>query len=220
MTDEYAGLTPNNTPGWEGSKGPTPYEYRTPHVYARDIGSGAGNCVCGLDLGHHIHVQAAPGVPVPDRLRYSQPPGTGRPVADLAHAAEDVRKHLALRTRAVNDEVLDNPEVIATVRTGGESHALTETVLRTLLAERDALAAYVPDQQQGAPDAPATQRLKAAVAKANAGAPPLAMRIVRNAYQHLVALDRDGHSVINISDMLELLNAESPGCFEAEQAGS
>jgi hypothetical protein len=61
--------------------------------------------------------------------------------ADLAHAAEDVRKHLALRARAVNDGVLDNADVIAAVRNGRESHALTDTVLRTLLAERDALAA-------------------------------------------------------------------------------
>jgi hypothetical protein len=56
-------------PGWEGSRGPTPSGYTSPHVYARDIHSGAGNCVCGLDLGARVHIQAAPGVPVPDRLR-------------------------------------------------------------------------------------------------------------------------------------------------------
>jgi len=40
-----------------------------PHVYARDIHSGAGNCVCGRALGDTKHVQAAPGIPVPDRMR-------------------------------------------------------------------------------------------------------------------------------------------------------
>lgn len=59
----------NDIPGWEGSIGPFPSEYHLPHVYARDIHSGAGNCVCGRDLGSGIHVQAAPGVGVPDQLR-------------------------------------------------------------------------------------------------------------------------------------------------------
>jgi hypothetical protein len=57
-------------PGWEGAIGPFPSEYTAPHVYARDIHSGAGNCVCGSDLGHRVHVQAAPGVEVPGRMRY------------------------------------------------------------------------------------------------------------------------------------------------------
>ena len=56
-------------PGWEGSIGPGPGQYGKPHVYARDTGSGAGNCVCGRDLGDRLHVQAAPGVPVPDHMR-------------------------------------------------------------------------------------------------------------------------------------------------------
>jgi hypothetical protein len=56
-------------PGWEGSTGPFPGQYNLPHVYARDIHSGAGNCVCGRALGHSKHVQAAPGVPIPDHLR-------------------------------------------------------------------------------------------------------------------------------------------------------
>jgi hypothetical protein len=62
-------MTDERVPGWEGSIGPGPAQYGKPHVYARDVGSGAGNCVCGHDLGHSVHVQAAPGVPVPDRLR-------------------------------------------------------------------------------------------------------------------------------------------------------
>jgi hypothetical protein len=56
-------------PGWEGSIGPGPGQYHLPHVYARDVYSGAGNCVCGRDLGHSLHVQAAPGVDVPERMR-------------------------------------------------------------------------------------------------------------------------------------------------------
>lgn len=59
----------NEIPGWEGSIGPSPGEYGKPHVYARDIHSGAGNCVCGMWLSAAAHVQAAPGVPIPERLR-------------------------------------------------------------------------------------------------------------------------------------------------------
>lgn len=56
-------------PGWEGSIGPGPGQLGKPHVYARDIQSGTGNCVCGRPLGASKHVQAAPGVPIPDHLR-------------------------------------------------------------------------------------------------------------------------------------------------------
>lgn len=66
MSTEY---DRNSVPGWEGSIGPFPGQYGKPHVYARDIHSGAGNCVCGDALGAARHVQAAPGVPIPDRLR-------------------------------------------------------------------------------------------------------------------------------------------------------
>lgn len=54
-------------PGWEGSVGPFPGQYSLPHVYARDIGSGAGNCVCGSGLPDLLHVQAAPGIAIPGR---------------------------------------------------------------------------------------------------------------------------------------------------------
>ena len=60
----------NEIPGWEGSQGPSPAQYGKPHVYARSIHSGAGNCVCGRDLGASLHVQAAPGVDIPDGMRY------------------------------------------------------------------------------------------------------------------------------------------------------
>lgn len=56
-------------PGYEGSIGPFRSQYHLPHVYARDIHSGAGNCVCGLDLANDRHVQAAPGVPIPSEMR-------------------------------------------------------------------------------------------------------------------------------------------------------
>lgn len=59
----------NQIPGWEGAVGPFPHEYSTVHVYARDIWSGAGNCVCGWPVGARRHFQAAPGVPVPERMR-------------------------------------------------------------------------------------------------------------------------------------------------------
>ncbi|HEV2452008.1 MAG TPA: hypothetical protein VGS62_08780 [Streptosporangiaceae bacterium] len=59
----------NEIPGWEGSIGPSPSQYGKPHVYARDICSGAGNCVCGRALGASVHVQAAPGIPIPDWMR-------------------------------------------------------------------------------------------------------------------------------------------------------
>lgn len=60
----------DGVPGFEGSLGPlTDAERRAPHVYARDITSGAGNCVCGGALGDELHTEAAPGVPVPDSAR-------------------------------------------------------------------------------------------------------------------------------------------------------
>lgn len=55
--------------GWEGSQGPFQAQYSDPHVYARDVHSGAGNCVCGRHLGHRLHVQAAPGIDIPERMR-------------------------------------------------------------------------------------------------------------------------------------------------------
>lgn len=57
-------------PGYCGSIGPFgAAEYCQPHVYARDVTSGAGNCVCGASLPDELHTEAAPGVPVPDRMR-------------------------------------------------------------------------------------------------------------------------------------------------------
>jgi len=59
-----------DVPGANGSIGPFgDSEYCQPHVYARDITSGAGNCVCGSGLGDELHTEAAPGVPVPEAAR-------------------------------------------------------------------------------------------------------------------------------------------------------
>jgi hypothetical protein len=54
-------------PGYEGSVGPFRHEYSKPHVYARDIHSGTGNCVCGRDPRSSVlHPELAPGVPNPE----------------------------------------------------------------------------------------------------------------------------------------------------------
>jgi hypothetical protein len=75
MTDPYANIRDprRDVPGYEGSQGPFKGEYGKPHVYARDVHSGGGNCVCGMDLGYSIHTEAAPGIPVPDYRRWGKP---------------------------------------------------------------------------------------------------------------------------------------------------
>ena len=60
-------MNSEDIPGWEGTTGPFPGQYGKPHVYARDVHSGAGNCVCGWPVTARRHTQAAPGVPVPGR---------------------------------------------------------------------------------------------------------------------------------------------------------
>ena len=65
--EEESTVDPNEIPGWEGSVGPGPSQYNKPHVYARSVHSGAGNCVCGSPpRDKRLHVQLAPGVPNPD----------------------------------------------------------------------------------------------------------------------------------------------------------
>ncbi len=79
-------MTTENVPGYEGTVGPFKgRQYFEPHVYARDVHSGAGNCVCGADLGSRRHTQAAPGVPVPTSRRSPDmggPTGTDRTLTD------------------------------------------------------------------------------------------------------------------------------------------
>jgi hypothetical protein len=83
-----------DTPGLEGTVGPFGGEYAEPHVYARDVHSGAGNCVCGSDLGNKLHVQAAPGVPVPETMRYGALTAAGRKVLHLPPYIKRIEKHL------------------------------------------------------------------------------------------------------------------------------
>lgn len=46
----------HDIPGWEGAAGPLPFQYGRPHVYARDVYSGSGNCVCGRPPESRMHV--------------------------------------------------------------------------------------------------------------------------------------------------------------------
>lgn len=56
--------------GAASSLGPlTIAERNAPHVYARDITSAAGDCVCKAALGDDVHPFAAPGVEVPESAR-------------------------------------------------------------------------------------------------------------------------------------------------------
>jgi hypothetical protein len=75
-------------PGYEGSVGPFPGQYGRPHVYARDVHSGAGNCVCGRDPRHRMHPELAPGVPnmeaQPDGILHIQGDLTEEQVAEFA----------------------------------------------------------------------------------------------------------------------------------------
>lgn len=57
----------DDIPGWEGSTGPFEGEYTKPHVYARSIHSGAGNCVCGRDPRDRPHVPSPLAPPITDR---------------------------------------------------------------------------------------------------------------------------------------------------------
>lgn len=81
-------------PGHEGSVGPFGGQHTQPHVYARDIHSGAGNCVCGSDLGDKLHTQAAPGVPVPESMRHGALTAAGRKVLHLPPYIKRIEKHL------------------------------------------------------------------------------------------------------------------------------
>lgn len=56
-------LDMNRIPGWEGTVGPFPSQYKQPHVYARDVYSGSGNCVCGREPQSKLHV-ATPFAPL------------------------------------------------------------------------------------------------------------------------------------------------------------
>jgi hypothetical protein len=94
--EDTEGLAAENVPGWEGSVGPFKSDYASPHVYARDVHSGAGNCVCGSSLGEDLHVQAAPGVDVPERMRVKSEAlqAAGRKVLHIPPYIKRIEKHL------------------------------------------------------------------------------------------------------------------------------
>lgn len=58
--------------GANGSIGPFGHQYHDLHVYARDVYSGSGNCVCGRHLYHPLHTEAAPGIPLTGRVGEDQ----------------------------------------------------------------------------------------------------------------------------------------------------
>ena len=87
-----------DVPGWEGAQGPFEDEYSEPHVYARDIHSGAGNCVCGGGLGDPVHLQAAPGVDVPEHQRTASSEIDYRP-----HRTQDARSDAPVFGKGVDD---------------------------------------------------------------------------------------------------------------------
>lgn len=64
-------------PGREGSTGPFPADYNTPHVYARDVHSGAGNCLCGRAPQSTLHVP----VPSSPTGGWTPPQGEGGAMA-------------------------------------------------------------------------------------------------------------------------------------------
>lgn len=71
-----APLDLSRVPGWEGTQGPGPGQYGDPHVYARDVTSGSGNCACGREDTHRLHV------PVPSSPRGTYPLTVEAPDAD------------------------------------------------------------------------------------------------------------------------------------------
>ena len=85
----------------EGSPylGPFAADYGRPHCYARDVASGAGNCVCGSSLGDALHTEAAPGVPVPVAVRKAAAPA-GAPGVDVAKALVRKQEYAAAASPA------------------------------------------------------------------------------------------------------------------------
>jgi hypothetical protein len=83
-------MTRDQIPGWEGTTGPFPGQYSNPHVYARDVHSGAGNCICGRPLRSTLHAQAAPGVDIPPEL-----PDDPGDISDGHHTFNELYQHRA-----------------------------------------------------------------------------------------------------------------------------
>ena len=108
-------------PGWEGTIGPFPAQYSQPHVYARDIHSGAGNCVCAHGLWDARHIAPAPGIEFPKRRRPHEYTGHGHPCCDQA-AVEHPRRVARCGGRGICAECARQAAQIharsATVQTG------------------------------------------------------------------------------------------------------
>jgi hypothetical protein len=49
-----------STAAQEGNIGPSPAQYGLPHLYARDITSATGNCICSRALNDRLHTALLP----------------------------------------------------------------------------------------------------------------------------------------------------------------
>lgn len=110
-------------PGYEGSTGPFESDYANPHVYARDVASGAGNCVCGSTPDDALHVELVPGVPNPNS---NAGRNTGTDDDELAVASQSMTEALeeiARLTGITPQTVLFNAEVDLLVAVHGEELA-------------------------------------------------------------------------------------------------
>lgn len=126
-------------PGHEGSTGPFPAEYNAPHVYARDVHSGSGNCVCGRGKEDSLHVEIAPGVPNPETAAeghkgvmialYPDPAVAGRLALDVEGAEPADALHVTL---AYLPDELDEDRL-----------ATLKTLVRQYAAARPALAGSI-----------------------------------------------------------------------------
>lgn len=131
--------------GWGGSQGPFESQYGDPHVYARDIHSGAGNCVCGGGLGDALHIQAAPGVDIPEHQRTGSIDLDYRP-----HRTQDARSDAPEFGKGVDSwglTLVDCPQC------GGQSGCGHCGGTGQVISTGDTTANATPDQNPVAGDA-------------------------------------------------------------------
>ncbi|HEY1119457.1 MAG TPA: hypothetical protein VGE43_17210, partial [Acidimicrobiales bacterium] len=101
-------------PGWEGTVGPGPGQYGRPHVYARDVTSGSGNCVCGRDDTHGLHVPV-PASPRGGATGYPATSGASFGAATIAMLADKLGQ-IAEMVGLPRDAEDDDDVVVAAVR--------------------------------------------------------------------------------------------------------
>jgi 8-oxo-dGTP pyrophosphatase MutT (NUDIX family) len=118
-----------SVPGEEGSVGPFPGEYTRAHVYARDVQSGAGNCVCGAAPGDELHARSPLGPTVEGK---AGKPGGPPKVAGLALIAADTGRVLMLQ-RAFNTP--DDPAAGTWEFPGGHLEAGDDSSLHGAMRE-------------------------------------------------------------------------------------